>query len=325
MTTHGRIYIAGPMRGVESWNFPAFDAARDLLVAAGWEVVSPADLDRAGGIVETTRVLPSGFVPAALRRDVAAIATCEAVAFLPGFERSEGAQFERRVGRSFVCRFYRVDPDAGVVVPELVVGLAGYARSGKDTAAAALTELGFERRAFADAIREMAYRTNPLVSVSWWRRPVRLARLVDRVGWEEAKDLAEVRRLLQRLGGHAGRGVLGDDVFIDRLAGSAPCRMVVSDVRFPNEIEVVRSSGGIVIQIVRPGVGPVNRDVSETAVAGAAFDAVVVNDATPEALGAKVREAVVALLGEEVLTGAPVRPWDSAADPRVAVGLGGAW
>ncbi|MHB1850453.1 MAG: DUF4406 domain-containing protein, partial [Acidimicrobiales bacterium] len=59
--TLGRIYIAGPMRGVKDWNFPAFDAARDLLVAAGWEVVSPADLDRAGGFVETTRVLPPGF------------------------------------------------------------------------------------------------------------------------------------------------------------------------------------------------------------------------------------------------------------------------
>ncbi|MHB1975301.1 MAG: DUF4406 domain-containing protein [Acidimicrobiales bacterium] len=323
--THGRIYIAGPMRGVDDWNFPAFDAARDLLVAAGWEVVSPADLDRTDGIAETTRVLPPGFERAALRRDVAAIATCGAIAFLPGFERSEGAILERRVGRAFGCRFYRVDPDAGVVVPELVVGLAGYARSGKDTAAAALVELGFERRAFADAIREMACRTNPLVRVSWWRRPVRLARLVDRVGWEDAKDVAEVRRLLQRLGGHAGRGVLGDGVFIDWLAGSAPCRMVVPGVRFPNEIEAVRAGGGIVIQIVRPGVGPVNRDVSETAVDGAAFDAVVVNDASPEVLGATVREAVVALLGEEVLTGAPDRPWDRAADPRVGVGPGGAW
>jgi hypothetical protein len=69
----------------------------------------------------------------------------------------------------------------------------------------------------------------------------------------------------------------------------------------------------------------VNRDVSETAIDGAAFDAVVVNDGTPEALGAKVREAVVALLGDEVLTGAPVRSCDSAAGPRVGVGPGGAW
>lgn len=42
-------YIAGPMRGLESFNFPAFDNARDRLLSAGFDVISPADIDRAAG------------------------------------------------------------------------------------------------------------------------------------------------------------------------------------------------------------------------------------------------------------------------------------
>lgn len=42
-------YVAGPMRGYEQFNFPAFDATRDVLIQNGWNVISPADIDRAAG------------------------------------------------------------------------------------------------------------------------------------------------------------------------------------------------------------------------------------------------------------------------------------
>lgn len=40
------VYVAGPMRGYEKFNFPAFDAARDAMLAKGFHVISPADIDR---------------------------------------------------------------------------------------------------------------------------------------------------------------------------------------------------------------------------------------------------------------------------------------
>lgn len=41
-----KAYIAGPMRGYEHYNFPAFDAAAEKLVGLGYTPVNPADLDR---------------------------------------------------------------------------------------------------------------------------------------------------------------------------------------------------------------------------------------------------------------------------------------
>lgn len=40
------VYVAGPMRGIPNFNFPMFDKYRDLLLAQGVNVISPADIDR---------------------------------------------------------------------------------------------------------------------------------------------------------------------------------------------------------------------------------------------------------------------------------------
>ncbi len=45
----------------------------------------------------------------------------------------------------------------------MIIGLTGYAQSGKDTVANILVErYGFTRVAFADKIREFLYETNPM-------------------------------------------------------------------------------------------------------------------------------------------------------------------
>lgn len=43
------VYICGPMRNVPEDNFPAFDEAKKLMLAKGFNVISPADIDRASG------------------------------------------------------------------------------------------------------------------------------------------------------------------------------------------------------------------------------------------------------------------------------------
>ena len=48
-----RIYIAGPMTGIDKYNFPAFDAAAQDLRDMGFHPVSPADIDRAHGFDPT--------------------------------------------------------------------------------------------------------------------------------------------------------------------------------------------------------------------------------------------------------------------------------
>jgi hypothetical protein len=94
------IYIAGPMRGFPRFNFPAFDAARDRLVKEGWNVISPADMDREVGFDEHDKFEPSKqFLDMAFDRDIAAIKKSDAIYMLSGWEGSTGATAEYWLAR----------------------------------------------------------------------------------------------------------------------------------------------------------------------------------------------------------------------------------
>lgn len=95
-----RCYIAGPMRGYPAFNFPAFDAARDLAIEKGWDPISPADLDRDNDVHEDSEISDG---PEQNRifaqRDTAAILSLraeagDALVLLPGWTASTGARSE---------------------------------------------------------------------------------------------------------------------------------------------------------------------------------------------------------------------------------------
>lgn len=102
-----RCYIAGPMSGYPQFNFPAFDAARDLALSRGLIPISPADIDRKHGIHEGTsadELISFGSRRTFLRRDVDALLSLraehgDAIALLPGWLESRGAMAELYIAR----------------------------------------------------------------------------------------------------------------------------------------------------------------------------------------------------------------------------------
>lgn len=167
-----------------------------------------------------------------------------------------------------------------------IIGMSGYARSGKDTFAAALIELGWKRYALADSLKRAALALDPIVITE--QGPTRLSFLVDNRGWEQAKENADVRQLLQRLGTEVGRTYFGENAWIDvldrQIADEDPERVVVTDVRFPNEVEWLRANGGVLIRIERPGVGPANGHASEQSLDEYEVDYIIDNSGTIEDL-----------------------------------------
>ena len=82
------------MTGIPEFNFPAFDRFADILSAAGYTVFNPAQMDRDVGFDPTSTVVSKEFLRDALRRDLSAICECDAIAMLPGWEKSGGARVE---------------------------------------------------------------------------------------------------------------------------------------------------------------------------------------------------------------------------------------
>lgn len=93
-----KVYIAGPMRNYPELNFPAFDEMRDRLSAAGHDPLNPADLDRELGIGEGAWSDEAEWdIPETVKRDCTALAGCDAIVFLEGWEYSTGAVAEAAV------------------------------------------------------------------------------------------------------------------------------------------------------------------------------------------------------------------------------------
>ena len=131
----------------------------------------------------------------------------------------------------------------------MLIGLAGRRGSGKTELAEHLVnKLGYLRTSFAEPVRAGLMALDPYVGPS-----LRLSSLVDRVGWQRAKLRPEVRRLMQRYGTEAGRDIHGRDCWVNhmikRLNATECPLIVIDDVRFENEAQMVSDRDGIVIKV----------------------------------------------------------------------------
>lgn len=97
-----KVYLAGPMRGIPEFNFPAFHDWATYLRARGYEVFSPAEK---GCEIEVTND-PDLQNSLAFRRKVFLLDTtyiCEhadIIALMPGWERSSGARAEYALAKA---------------------------------------------------------------------------------------------------------------------------------------------------------------------------------------------------------------------------------
>jgi hypothetical protein len=161
------------------------------------------------------------------------------------------------------------------------IALLGLPRSGKDTAADTLvTELFYERVAFADPLKEMALEINPIIAQDAVG-PFKLAPLVRAYGWERAKDeYPDVRRFLQNL----GQSIRDYDPdfwlrvglkSLDAVA-SRGFPAVVTDCRYPNEADALRERAFMFIRLERPTAYAATHE-SDTALADYPTDGVIQN------------------------------------------------
>lgn len=92
-----RLYLSGPMQGIEDWNHPAFHDAAKRLRDVGYEVLNPAEYGSGVLVWEDC-----------MRRDLIDLLTCDSVAVLPGWEESRGATLKIEVAVQLVMGFYEV-------------------------------------------------------------------------------------------------------------------------------------------------------------------------------------------------------------------------
>lgn len=162
---------------------------------------------------------------------------------------------------------------------QLLIGLAGAARSGKTTAAQHLAVLfGFIHYALAQPLKQMLAQGFNLSD----------AHLEGSLKEQPLPWLGKSpRELLQLLGTEWGRGMVHSDLWLllaeQNLASLANCYpggrgIVISDLRFENEAAFVRQRGGAVVHILRPDAQAVHAHSSEAGIAIRDNDLVIHNE-----------------------------------------------
>jgi hypothetical protein len=135
-----------------------------------------------------------------------------------------------------------------------IIGLRGEIGSGKDTAATWLAfHFGYGIIGFSDPVYESLYRLNPPVLIAH-HRCVYLQTLVDKDGWDTTKRrYPAVRQMLRTIGTENGRDIFGPWCWVNiakqRTRARGLPRYAFRDVRFPEEVEHIKSEGGEIWEI----------------------------------------------------------------------------
>ena len=212
----------------------------------------------------------------------------------------------------------------------MIIGFVGFIGSGKDTAADYLVNThGFRRDSFANTLKDA------VANVFGWDRTLLEGRTTEAREWREQVDTWWADRLntpnltprlmLQLWGTDVCRVHFHDDIWIASLENKmrkTGDNIVISDVRFPNEIKAIHNAGGKVVLIQR-GENPewyqdainfnagernmswaISKErlrrlgihASETAWVGGDIDHVVSNDTTIDSLFSQLQD----LLNDQV-------------------------
>lgn len=190
-----------------------------------------------------------------------------------------------------------------------LLGLAGQARSGKDTVASIVEtilkeevpELHIHRDAFANRLKRSAanalgYKFDTIEEYRDWSDHIKEnceVTVVDVQGnGKHTENKISGRQFLQFYGTEAHREIFGSEFWVEALLENPPeCDvLVITDVRFPNEAEAIRELGGEVWEIRRPETSAEPTHASEQPLSDDLIDFRILNDRGLDELGELVRE-----------------------------------
>ena len=205
----------------------------------------------------------------------------------------------------------------------MIIGISGRMGSGKNTVGDIIEKLcltnngpKFEQKSFAGKLKQIASLLTGIPVEDFEDQEFKKSYLGAE--WGTVQDiplnsippfadmqfnaLMSVRELLQKLGTEAIRDGLHPNAWVNalmceykrpKMSEYHPSNWIITDVRFPNELEAVEEVKGLTLKVVRPQYETANfkpQHPSETSLDSAEFDYTIINDSTIDELIKKVRE-----------------------------------
>ena len=197
----------------------------------------------------------------------------------------------------------------------MIIGICGLIGSGKGTVADTLVQdYGYTKISFADKLKDS-------VGVMFgWSRDMLDGKTIESREWREKVDefwsketgrTITPRLVLQEFGTECMRNGFYDGVWVSlvrkRVLDNPNTNFVVPDTRFPNEVDAIKSLGGLVWEVKRgedpawrvtyelTGLEPKNVHASEWAWIKSKKDSVITNDGTFDDLRSQVQDLLASI------------------------------
>ena len=203
----------------------------------------------------------------------------------------------------------------------MLIGIVGLIGSGKDTAAQRLVDKhGYRRDSFAKSLKDA------VAAMFNWDREMLEGNTKQSREWREQPDAFWSRQfgkdvtprwVLQYFGTEVMRGQMYDAIWVDSCLGRYDGKpTVISDTRFPNEVDQIRARGGKIIRVkkgadpewftnyVEGNIQPTGVHSSEYVWARSEFDHIIENDGTIDDLYAKIDDLIIS----NKITHSPTKP-----------------
>lgn len=201
----------------------------------------------------------------------------------------------------------------------MIIGINGKIGAGKDTVGTIIQGLLYTNKDQSSEIKKFAGKMKQIASIL---TGISVEKFEDQefkecfldVEWGTIQDIPlnsippfadmqfnvmmTVREFLQKLGTEAMRDGLHTNVWVNALFADykKKSNWIITDMRFPNEMEAVIKRHGITIRVTRPVKKSKNTPKlhsSETALDKAKFDYEIINDGSMEKLVKKVRKILI--------------------------------
>jgi len=146
-----------------------------------------------------------------------------------------------------------------------IIGVSGKKGSGKDTFFEIVNESAayiYDNKKFADKLKEICILISGMDKEFFY----------DRNKYSEYMKIwnMDCREMMQKIGTDVFRNNFDTDIWVKALESNINdnSNWIVTDVRFPNEVDMIKRHGGLIIRVNRPEIEDNDAHLSEIALDG---------------------------------------------------------
>lgn len=286
-----KIYISGQITGNKNYK-KIFNNMEQKLNSLGYKAVNP--------ISDEDKIILDWYD--AMKKDISKLMKCDSILLLKNWEKSKGAKIEKQLAEDLNLKIFYEESFFNKKQRKKIIFISGKKRSGKGTVAKMLKKIliNADEILFSSLVKQWTKEDFSILikALNKIFKENNLSQYVTtNKHWGNGEKSLISRLLLQIYGTNIFRNRIDSNFWIkkieEKIIKSNKNVFIISDVRFPNEIEYFakRDFDVFTIRVERQGINNKDEHESEKALDNYKnFDVIIENNSTKKELFKKIKQ-----------------------------------